>query len=243
VEPEHPLFALQRLDLEVRGLEEEHRDLLEREAIGNCVAELAQLELRCEDADARSAALADKIEALERETTPIAERIRIEEEKLYSGTMTAAKELEALQEEIRTLSERKEGLEEEELALMEQQEAIVAELRAVGELREALGLRRAELETRLSEREAEIEAALEEKRSERKPLGEDIAPKLLGAYERLRGQRSLAGQVVTPLKGRNCGRCGLAVREMALTALRFGDDTVHCDGCGRILLDNGASDG
>ncbi len=234
--PDHPLFALQGLDLEVRELEEERRTLPERSAIARCTETMAGERGAAEAARARCAALGEQIAEREAETNRLSQRIETEEAKLYSGAVTVAKELEGLQGEVQGLKARRSSIEEEQLALMEAEEERKGDVRACEEQIAALECERAELAARLEARENALDREIADRETRRVGLVRAVPEPLREPYERLRTHKGLAGRVLSELKGRNCGRCGLTVREMALTALEGSGEVVHCDGCGRILL-------
>ena len=119
---------------------------------------------------------------------------------------------------------------------MEAEEELKSAVRGSEEQIEGLETERADLTARLDVREKALDRGLADREARRTSLVQSVPEPLREPYDRLRTHKGLAGRVLSELKGRNCGRCGLTVREMALTALDGSGEVVHCDGCGRILL-------
>ncbi len=156
--------------------------------------------------------------------------------KLYSGTVTSPKELQALQADFDSLKRRQSELEDHVIESMEQAEPLDASL-------EELVTRKATLEAEgraatvaLAEMEAAVTADLATAQAERAAIVPDVPEDLLKAYDRLRPQ--YAGIAVAKLVGNNCGGCHLTLSAMALDVIRkLPDDALAtCDECGRILI-------
>jgi len=156
--------------------------------------------------------------------------------KLYSGSVTAPKELQALQDDFDSLKRRQTVLEDQVIELMEQAEPLDEELAA-------LGRRQAELEqagtaatVALAEVEAEVRAELARVTAEREVAVGEVPAELVAEYDRLRPQ--FAGIAVARLVGTNCHGCHLSLSSMALDRIRKmpPDALVLCDECGRILI-------
>ena len=160
------------------------------------------------------------------------------EDTLYSGTLTATKELEAHQEELRVLREKQSELEENEMEILEQIEELEAETAANRESRQACDADAAALEAAIAKAEGEIDGELA-KLAERRggPAGGLPAP-VLADYDRLRGRERLRGRAAAELAGGVCGGCRvkLPVLENSRIQAEAWDAVVHCTGCGRLLV-------
>ncbi|MFW2380708.1 MAG: zinc ribbon domain-containing protein [Acidimicrobiales bacterium] len=158
------------------------------------------------------------------------------ESKLYDGSVTATKDLLAMQEESKHLGERKTSLEDSELEIMEQMESLQGVLdRAQAEV-DADEHKIAEFENELAAAIAELDAEAHQVSAEREELVVSVRPELLAAYDKLRVAQS--GIVVARLVGGSCQACHMALS--AVTVDQIGklpeDALVHCDECGAILV-------
>ncbi|MBT8241148.1 MAG: hypothetical protein KJN63_07960 [Acidimicrobiia bacterium] len=158
------------------------------------------------------------------------------ETKLYDGSVTATKDLLALQEESKHLGERKILLEDQELEIMEQMEGLQTVLdRAQTEV-DADEQKIADFERELTAEVAELDAEASRVRTEREAVVVSLRPELLTSYDRLRATQS--GIVVARLVGGSCQACHMVLS--AVTVDQIGklaeDALVHCDQCGAILV-------
>jgi predicted nucleic acid-binding Zn-ribbon protein len=233
---EHPLLALQRLDLEVRELEARQAGLAERQKIQTATAEIARISEVLGTLEARKGTLEEEIGRLDGLATELSRRIKTKEDKLYSGSVTAPRELEDLQAEIAMFSEQRADQEEAELEVMQQEEEVSSEILRSQSDHTAQETFQRESRESLARRETDLVGQLQTLAEGRSNLTSPVPEPFLRAYERLRSQKSLAGKAVTILDGRACGGCHIALPEMARTSLSKGEEVVQCEPCGRILV-------
>jgi hypothetical protein len=102
----------------------------------------------------------------------------------------------------------------------------------IQEVEAALKIKRAELEKIIAETEKE-ENALLEKSNEAK---EKVDPRLLLAYERIRGSYH-NGLAVVPIMRDSCGGCFNVIPPQRQSEIRQHKKIIACEHCGRILVD------
>lgn len=174
--------------------------------------------------------------ALEAGVTAAAERIKEIEGRLYSGQVTATKDIMAMTAEVDSLKVRRSSLEDDLLATMEEEEPLAAELGALEE--EAAGLEAAAAEVRAAIAEAEelIDAEVLAEGEARAADAAGLPDDLLATYERLRGR--LGGIGAARLVGPSCTGCHLTlpVQEVARIKREPPDALILCEQCGRILV-------
>lgn len=158
------------------------------------------------------------------------------ETKLYDGSVTATKDLLAMQEESKHLLERKSSLEDAELEIMERIEELQLVLDAAqGEIDD----HEAEID-RLSDELEEALAILAEEAdsvtAERERVATAVPSDLLQAYDSLRAGQG--GVVVARLEGGACQACHLDLSSVTLDKIGKmpADAIVHCDQCGALLV-------
>lgn len=244
--PLERLLELQAHDTRIAQLEHRHAQLPER-------AELQELESQSQE-------LAERIEAARQQhgeldrlqrrydddlAMVLAKRDR-ERNLLYSGEVTAIRELQGLEEEVAALGRRQRVVEDKLLEVMEDLEAAGGELAALSRSREELQARMDSVNVRLGAAAAEIDAELDQVRLARADVGKDVDASLLERYERLRSQ--IGGVAVARLEATSCMGCYLTLPLMEVDRLRRlpelgeappGEDdkgTATCASCGRILV-------
>ena len=158
------------------------------------------------------------------------------EAKLYDGSITATKDLLAMQEESKNLAARKTRMEDAELEIMEQAETLQVVLdKAQAEI-DADEAKIAELQAELADSLISLDAETESATAERAETVADVPPDLLVAYEDL--AFSQGGIVVARLFQGACQACHLNLSAVAVDKIgKMGEDAVaHCPQCGAILV-------
>jgi predicted nucleic acid-binding Zn-ribbon protein len=152
------------------------------------------------------------------------------------GTVTAPKELSAIQEEIGALERHQRALEDQIIERMEAIEPLDAEL-ALIDADEAAALAAAEAATvRVTVAEAEIDVEIDRVHGERDALVRMIDAAVVREYDALRARMS--GIAVARLEAGSCRGCHLQLSKVELDRIRREppDAVVHCEECGRILV-------
>src|SRR5205807_2234535 len=156
--------------------------------------------------------------------------------RLYSGTVTAPRELQAMQADVQSLKRHKSDLEDQVLAAMQDADPLDAELRGVDARRAELEEEAAGLRAALAEATEAIDAELAGELDARAIAAKAVPPDLLDQYERLRAR--LGGIGAARLVGNSCGGCHLTLPATELDRIRHlpPDAVALCDQCGRILV-------
>jgi uncharacterized protein len=158
-------------------------------------------------------------------------RLRTREKELMSGRIRSPSELLQMSDEVKHMKERFAEEEDAEMKLMEDADA------AEEAVREATNdLERARKQSAAEEPEIRSElqtwtTELAEVESERDAVWEQIPPAAQAAYSRMRVKPAVA-QVIN----NQCSACHVTVTSSGMQKLRGGDDLVHCENCGRILV-------
>jgi uncharacterized protein len=230
------LLALQDLDTHID--QEVHRKVQLPER-----AELAELERLIGQAHAGRSVVAvalgevaSRQEVAERELKLTEDRVVQVNRRLYGGTVTASRELQAMSEDVEGLKKRASELEDKALGLMEEREPFDAELASLeGKLAE-LTERRGDTLERLGAAESEVDASIAGLTAQRPGAVAAVPQALLTAYDRLRSR--LGGVAVARLVGGRCDGCHLSLPAMELDRIRHqsAGSLETCEQCGRILV-------
>jgi uncharacterized protein len=228
------LRALGDTDSEIRRLQKRLDALPEQQQLDATVQERIDVEQaradRTLDQD-QAQALATKED---REVEQLRERLAAEQQRMYGGEITNAKELGSLKAEIESVERRIAEHEDAELEAMERAEEIDAEiadhdrqLAALSERIDELTVLRDEAAQTIMAEIAELEVQAER---QREPLPED----LLAAYDRARDR--FGGGAVGRLDGERCTACGISLSYADVNALVEGPPLTSCPSCQRLMV-------
>lgn len=230
------LLAVQDLDTLIDQHHRRRSGLQERAELAAIDARLGRVAERLAAAQARRDEVAGREEALEADLS-VAETRRTEVNKrLYGGTVSATRDLQAMAAEVASLTARAAKLEEQAFEVMEEREPLDQEVAAIEQEREYLLGTRGEIEGRLAVAEADIDAEIERDTGLRAEAVAAVPPDLLATYQRLRAR--LGGVGAARLVGPSCTGCHLKLPAQELDRVRHlpPDAVVFCDQCGRILI-------
>lgn len=230
------LLDLQEHDTATDQLRHRRDHLAQRE-------ELAALDASARANQDRRAAVEAERHELVREQTRLEDEVALVEEKraqtdrqLYSGNVTAPRELQALQDEVAALDRRRNTLEDELLEIMGAVEPLDATLADLASEAERLDADRERVRSELGTAESEIDAEMSSLEAERAALAAGIPPEQMAAYDEAR--RRLGGVAVARLVGTSCGGCHLMLSAVEIDRIRKlpADQPAICEECGRLLV-------
>jgi len=234
------LLALQDLDTHIDQERHRRAHLPER-------AELSDLERMAAEAGAARADLAASLGevvsrqvAAERDLKATEDRAAQVTTRLYGGTVTASRELQAMAGDVEGLRRRASELEDKVLGLMEEREPLDSAVAELDKTLADLSQRQNEVGERLAKAEADVDAVLAGLEYQRPATVQAVDPPLLGPYDRLRAR--LGGVAVARLAGGRCDGCHLSLPAMELDRIRHQPpgSLEYCEQCGRILVFMGA---
>ena len=224
------LYQLQQLDLELE------RFIGEQQAIASVLQGDSKLQKLRKEYDIAQQQLRQGLQAQkEAEWTneDLNRRLSVQEQRLYSGTVTNPKELQSLQQEVQRLRAQQSRQEEVTLEVMDAAESLqeVArhEAEALQQAEEAWAQESATMVTRrdkLEVRRQEIEA-------KRKLLAASVDAALLSRYEALR--RTKQGRAISKIEQNSCQWCRVILTPSELQHVRVSAELQTCSNCGRIL--------
>ncbi len=244
--PLEQLLDLQGLDTRIAQLVHRRAQLPEREELRLLEEETAILDERLEVAGSHHHDLERLQKRYDDDLSAVLAKREQERGLLYSGQVTAMRELQSLEEEVAALGRRQRVVEDKLLEVMEQLEPSTADLEDLRSRREELAQRIDKTLERLAAAAGEIDAECEQVRTERADLAAGIAPDLIERYEGLR--RQIGGVAVARLHGTSCLGCHLTLPLMEVDRLRRLPDvgeapsggidkgSATCSSCGRILV-------
>lgn len=232
----HDLLKVQEHDTATDRLRHRRDHLPELAELRTTEDELARLEAELEDIERKAAESARAQRRLEGELSLLESKITELDAKLYSGVVSATRELQAMQNEAATMRERRAGLEDEVLEAMGAQETIDEQLGGLRVRRDELDTQGAKLRAAVAEAQAEVDRELSAELTARVEAATAIPPDVIALYEQLRAH--LGGVAAAPLVNGRCGGCHLALPATEIDRLRKepADALVRCEQCERILV-------
>ena len=230
------LLQIQDRDKAIAALRHQKNNLPERQNITDLLEALSTLQKKKDFVSKELMSKEEDQQRLEDEVNAIDERVSEQEANLYSGEVSAIKDLQAIQGDIAGLQERKRLVEDQIIVVMEQ----VAPLKTLCDSLEieakANTEQQADLEASLLSNEENIENQIKDVEGDRSELASNTSPALLEIYERIRKQ---SGNIaVAELNGMTCKGCHLDLPAVEVDRLKKlpPDELVNCEECGCILV-------
>lgn len=234
--PLEQLLAVQEHDTRTDQLRHRRANLPERAQLAGVERTRAAAESELVAMDERRNVLVREQKRLEDDIASTEERITAADRALYSGTVAAPRELQALQDEISSLKRRVTKLEDDELEVMEQLEPVEADYARLSAAVFEADADAERLRAAVTANEAEIDVELDRAAAARAEAAAGVADDLLAEYERLRGRAQ--GVAVARLVAGVCGGCHIRLPAVELDRIKKQpvDDLVRCEECGRLLV-------
>jgi predicted nucleic acid-binding Zn-ribbon protein len=210
--------------------------LPERADLARLEEEVARLERSLAQVTEQRDGVARRQKRLEDELGAIEAKVGEFEKRLYSGTVTVPRELQAMQAEVESLRRRRSDLEDQVLEAMGEREPLdeeVSRLEAERARQDAEGGR---MRAAIAEAEAAIDAEMAGEREAREAAAANLAPELSRLYEQLRTK--LGGVGAARLVNGRCSGCHLTLPATELDRIRREppDALIRCEQCGRLLV-------
>ncbi len=180
--------------------------------------------------------VAREVAKSEQDVEAVRQRAVRDRQRLDTGAVGSAKELEALQHELESLGRRQADLEEVELDAMQRLEDVQSRVDELESRSVALGAEQVELETQRDASFAEIDKDSTYLAGERGRAAEGLPADLMTLYEKLRIDHGGVGAAA--LEGVRCSGCRLeqTPMELARIAAAPADEVHRCEECRRILV-------
>ena len=234
-------------DLERLLVVQEHDTALDRLRYRRAtLPERAQLDARTTELRAQEATRAqvqtvwNTVYAEERrlddDARSIEEHARDVDKRLYSGTISSPRELQAMQADLEMLRRQLSDMEDQELEVMEQREALDAQLGTLDASISSLEADTHQLRDAIAAADSAIDREIEQETTARADTAAPVPEALLRDYERRRAQNRGAG--AARLVGTTCQACHLTIPSTEAERIRraAGSEVAYCDNCGAILV-------
>lgn len=230
------LLTVQEHDTTADQLQHRRVTLVERTELDDRRRQLTQVGIDTEDTQRQRDEVARAQKRLEDEVASVEDKVTSVHDKLYGGTVTSPRELQALQDDESALKRHQSAVEDKVIEQMELAVPLDERLAALAARTTELAAEIDALSAALAAAEAEIDGELGSVAAERAAAAEGLDAALLVRYETLR--RELGGIAVARLVGTNCGGCHLTLPAVELDRIRHQPpgEVIQCEECGRLLV-------
>ena len=230
------LLSVQEHDTVLAQLRHRRSHLPEQQTLDACEARLVRLEASLSTVRAEEARLSAGQLDLEHSIADVEAKITAAERQLYGGTVSASRELQALEADIASLKKHRGSLEDAELEVLMEREPVDARLRAADVERDAIDAEATGLRAAVAEASVAIDASIAEHTEARAGLETEIGPDLLGVYEQSRVKNRGIG--IARLEHGTCMGCRMKLSAVELDRIRHeaAEAIIRCEECGAILV-------
>ena len=232
----HPLLEIQEIDTETEQLRHRRATLPLRRDLAAAQSEQRELQRQIDTVGLQRIEVLTRQKRLEDEAAIIQAKADKDDNRLYSGEVTAIRDLQALQDEIAGLRSRQGVLEERAIEALLEAEELSSKAETLEEQRAAGDERMTVLEAELAATEASIDeqlAALSGTRTEAAARAEASA---VAQYEGLRQTFGPSTAVsFDPSSGCGCPQQMPAVEVARIKRCTEGE-VLDCAECGRLVL-------
>ena len=232
----HPLLEIQEIDTETEQLQHRRATLPLRGDLAGARSEQRELQGQIDTVGLQRIEVLTRQKRLEDEAAIIQAKADKDDNRLYSGEITAIRDLQALQDEIAGLRSRQSVLEERAIEALMEAEEMSGQAEALEEQRGACDARVTVLEAELAAAEADIDGQLASLSATRTEVAASAEALAVANYERLR-QTFGPSTAVTfdPSSGCGCPHQMPAVEVARIKRCAEGE-VLDCAECGRLVL-------
>jgi predicted nucleic acid-binding Zn-ribbon protein len=230
------LLDLQAIDVTLSQLENRRTRLPEIAELRELAGRAAKVRDGLTTAQTELSDISREQDKLEADIEQVRSRMGRDQQRLDSGAVSSAKELESLQHEITSLQRRQRELEDAELEVMERLEVVESRCKELAEEQQQVATAGEGAERRRLESLASIEKDEAFAKEQRSSVVPDLSEELLAFYEKLRTQ--LDGVAAVAIKHRQCEGCRLELSATDVGRIREADEDaiIRCEECRRIQV-------
>jgi len=162
------------------------------------------------------------------------DRIKSNEGKLFSGTITSAKEIENYQEEVKILKEKNSNMEDQILELMIKLEEISEEVKKADTEKAAAEAEVARIKNEMNEKLEVLKHILEGLRKRREDVSSKIPADYIKKYREVKSKKG--GIAVSVLKDKFCDVCNMQIPARDAEKIVDAGELYKCPLCGRLAV-------
>jgi hypothetical protein len=230
------LLEVQDHDTRLDQLRHRLEALPEQAELRSVEGRRAALAAQGDEVQARIDDLTGRQRHLEERIAAAADRRHVIEQRMRSGQVPAARDLQAMDHEVHQLGARQAEFEDEEITLLEEEEPLDAARKEQRAEAAVLDAEREQLQKAIAATEEELRAAIVEEEALRAERAAALPVELSERYEFLRSR--LGGVGAARLVGDRCEGCHLSLSSVDVERIRNlpPEQLATCTQCDRILV-------
>ena len=232
----HPLLSIQRIDTETEQLQHRRATLPLRQDLSAARARRSELRRQIDTVGLQRIEVLTRQKRLEDEAAIIRAKADIDDNRLYSGEITAIRDLQALQGEVTGLRSRQGVLEERAIEALMEAEELSGQADSLEAQRVAGNERVTVLEAELASAESGIDGQIAALSAARSVVTAQAPASAVDTYERLRQTFGPSTAVpFDPSSGCGCPH-QMPAAEVSRIKRRAEGEVLDCAECGRLVL-------
>lgn len=228
------LAKAQKFDVLIMQLKNKIENLEEGKSLKKIIDSYDKTDISLKDVTQKKLDIEKRIKRIEEDSKNIGDKIAQEEKKLYSGTITKPKELNAIQKEIESLRKKNDVLETRELELMQELDEVNKVFEKVSVDYKIISEDRGKRQDAYDKARSALEKQLEDAKECMCDVKSFIDPVLLSRYELIRKEKSGIGAAF--LINGTCSGCHIALPENEIAEFIAKDEVGKCSNCKRLLI-------
>ncbi|MCL5069517.1 MAG: hypothetical protein M1308_01250 [Actinobacteria bacterium] len=228
------LVELQLLESSILRKLNEINALKKNEKLQKLQEELSETDEKLKLSEKELAGLENERRKLEGMITLQNEKIKKNEEKLFSGTITSAKELLNYQEEIKFLKQNNDSVESKAIEFMISIDELKPKIREIEKNKAQISSRIEMVKKEVDERTNVISNAVKKLKEKRAIVISKIPKDILAKYEETKTKKG--GIAVAVLKDRFCDICNMEIPSGEAEKIKDLNKFYKCPLCGRMLI-------
>jgi predicted nucleic acid-binding Zn-ribbon protein len=228
------LLDLQEQDSAIKLLRHRRETLPEAQRLRELTEQLAELGADIEIARKQCDEVLTQQRRIEGDISLLEDKIRKEEQRLFSGSVANPRELSSLQAEVEMNRRKHAQLEDDLLEVMVRRDQFDETLRRLESEHEGNSRSAAELGQITRTLTGDIDADLARHEQERARIAADIPGDLFDLYEGIRAQRNGVGAAA--LRDGTCQGCHTKLPAVEVERMKREGGLQRCDNCRRILV-------
>ena len=228
------LLVLQGIDDEIRRLEPQLDGLAEQQQLDELVRQDTVLSEGDADLEEQLERVQREQRQVEGEIDALGQRLDEERTRLYEGSLSSAREIQAAEAEIASTSRRRSEHEDQLLEIMERVEEVEGRLAELRDVRAALGGRIAEATAARDAAAQDLIARIAEVKVRRDPVAAAFSAALLARYEQAATRGGGTG--VGVLRHNACTACRITFPMTEINGYLNGPPLTTCSQCRRLLI-------
>lgn len=228
------LVELQMIENAISARSSEIEAVKNNKELEQTEKKLAEVKVKYDEISGRYGELESKRKKFEDTVEMQSEKIKSNEGKLFSGTITSAKEIENYQEEVKILKGKNSEIEDQILELMIKLEEMSEEVKQAGSEKARAESEVGRIKNEMNEKLEVLKHIIEGLQKRRDDVSSKIPGDYLKKYREVKSKKG--GIAVSVLKDKFCNVCNMQIPAKDAEKIVDADQLYRCPLCGRLAV-------